>query len=879
MTSAPPFQSSSLRHNDTRSFNNTKHMFFLVDAESNQQCRIPNATSASAIVRGQPAQKPKWQLRKNDYPFTLGSDMDTLCKEGRLNQALDILHSMDYRGSKDHINACASVLQACTNVKALREGKQVHTHMIITGLDKIVFLANKLVIMYVICGNLDNARLVFDKIHELNVFVWNTMISGYAKSGKYEEALKLHYQMRKANAQPDKFTFPFVLKACAGLLALREGKEIHCHIVRSQFELDVFVATALVDMYAKCGRVENARQVFDKMFTRDVVSWNALIAGYTQNGHDVEALAVFHQMQLGTVEPNSTTMVSVLPACAQLGALQQGKWIHSYIIRNDFESDISVVNALVAMYAKCGCIEIAHQVFDKIPHKSVVSWNIMIAHYARIGHANEALTLFHKMQLAGTKPDSVTMVSVLPACGHLADLEQGKWIHDCIIASGFDSDVSVGNSLVAMYSNCGNVAEACQVFDKIVNKSVVSWNAMIVGYTQNLLANEALTLFHQMQLSDVKPDSVTMLSVLPACAHLAALQQGKWIHGYVIRSGFESDVFVENALITMYAKCGTIEDARQLFGNMSKKTVASWNAMIAGYGMHGYCEAALTLFSEMQRTGMKPDDITFIGILSACSHAGLVNEGWHYFDCMSRDYCITPREEHYACMIDVLGRAGYLDEAYNFIKRMPLEPGTSVWGALFGACKLHCNVELGELVAERLIELEPENAGHYVLLSNIYAVAGRWDGVEKVRTMINDRGLKKSPECSWIEIKNRVHIFFAGDRSHPQSEKIYSTLESLAEKMEVAGYMPDTSCVLHDMEVEEKEYILWSHSEKLAIVFGLINTSSGTPIKITKNLRVCADCHNATKFISKIVMREIIVRDANRFHHFKDGLCSCGDYW
>eukprot|EP01018_Ginkgo_biloba_P025794 Gb_04080 [translate_table: standard] len=773
-------------------------------------------------------------------------------------------------------NAYASLLQSCITIKSLA---QVHAHMLITGLDHNIVLGTKLVSMYTLCGSLENARLVFDKTYDRNVFLWNAIIRGYARNGTYAESLQLYYQMQEAGIQADKFTFPFVLKACAGLSALEEGEEIHYHIVRNGLESDVYVGNALIDMYAKCGSIDNARQVFDKMPKRDLVSWTAMIAGYARNGHANEALTLFHQMHVAGVTPDSITIVSVLSACAHLGALQQGKWIHNYIIGRELESDVSVGNSLLTMYTKCGCIDIARQLFDKMLKRDVVTWNAMIAGYAQDGHSNEALTLFNQMQLSGMKPNMVTMMSVLPACAELGDLQQGKIIHDYISKNGFESDVFVGTALIDMYAKCGSIDNARYLFDKMRKRYVVSWNAMIAGYSQSGHANKALVLFNQMTMTDMKPNAVTMAGVLPACAHLGALQQGKWIHDYIVRNGFGSDVFVGTALIDMYAKCGSIEFARQVFDKMSKRDVVSWNAMIAGYGMHGHGKDSLAIFSQMQQIGVKPNHITFICVLYACSHAGLVDEGWRYFACMRQDYCIIPRIKHYTCMVDLLGRAGHLDEAQNFINKMPLEPDVGVWGALLGACRIHCNIELGQHVAEHLFHLQPENAGYYVLLSNIYAAAGRWDEVTKVRMLMNDRGLKKEAGCSFIELNNRVYAFLVGDRSHPQSDEIYATLETLAGKMQEAGYVFDTSCVLHNVEEEEKDYILCTHSEKLAIAFGLINTSPSTPIQITKNLRVCGDCHTATKFISKLVSREIIVRDTNRFHHFKDGLCSCGDYW
>ena len=328
-----------------------------------------------------------------------------------------------------------------------------------------------------------------------------------------------------------------------------------------------------------------------------------------------------------------------------------------------------------------------------------------------------------------------------------------------MVKSGFQADVFVETALVDMYAKCGCIGTARYIFDKMSERNVVSWSAIIAGYTQNGEVNEALRLLHQMQLTGVKPNSTTMVSVLSACVLLGALQQGMFFHAYILTSGFGFDSSVVSALINMYAKCGDIVSARQIFDRMSDKNIVSWNAMIAGYGMHGYGQDALILFSQMQQRCMEPNAITFISVLSACSHAGLVDEGWHYFHCMTQDYCITPRAEHYRCMVDLLGRAGHLDEALHFISKMHLQPDTGIWGTLLGACSIHCNVHIGEHVADYLLELDPENIGHYVLLSNLYAAAGRWGDVVKVRTMIKVRGLKKTPGHSWIEINNKVHAF------------------------------------------------------------------------------------------------------------------------
>eukprot|EP01018_Ginkgo_biloba_P003996 Gb_27880 [translate_table: standard] len=837
-----------------------------------------NIIMNGTAVEGGTTQKPKEESHYKSGSGGFNADVAKLCGQGRLKEALGILHVMNLQAIPVDSNIYATLLEACTNLKALKEGKRVHSHIASSRIEEDELLGDKLVTMYAKCGSLVDARLVFDTIPKQNAFLWNVMIGAYVKHGHCEEAVVIFYEMQRAGVKPDEFTFTCVLKACAGFSAVQQGKEIHDYIIRSGFDLHVFVGNALVSMYAKCRSIEAAQRVFDKIPQRNVVSWNAMIAAYVQNENSEKALELFRQMQFAGTLPDSATMSCVIPVCTRLSALQQGKEMHAYVIRNGFKEDLSVVNSLIDMYAKCGNLTEALQVFENMSQRNVVSWTVMLAGYAWNGYCVKALELFYQMQLAGVMPDVVTITSVLSVCAQLEALQQGKDIHDYVIRNGFDSGVSVGNALMDMYAKCQSMETVQQVFDKMSQRDVISWNTIITGCSQNGQPDEALKYFRQMQLT-MKPNPVTIACVLPACASLAALQQGKEIHGHLARNGLFSDVFVGNALIDMYAKCGSIKDARQLFDNLSQRDSVSWTIMIAGYGMHGYGQDALLLFDQMQQAGFMPDHFTFIAVLCACSHAGLVDEGWQFFNLMSRECHITPKLEHYACMVDLLGRAGCLDEAYDFVNEMPLEPDAGVWGALLNACRIHRNIELGKCVADRVLDLEPENAGYYVLLSNIYAEAGRWDAVAKVRKKMNARGLKKNPGCSWVVVRNRVHAFLVGDRSHPQAEKIYAMLESLAGRMKEEGYVPDTNFVLREVEDEVKGHILCGHSEKLAIAFALISTGPGTPIRITKNLRVCGDCHSATKIISKIVRREITLRDASRFHHFKDGHCSCRDYW
>lgn len=425
----------------------------------------------------------------------------------------------------------------------------------------------------------------------------------------------------------------------------------------------------------------------------------------------------------------------------------------------------------------------------------------------------------------------------------------------------------------------GFLNDARKLFDEMPERNSVSWNAMIAGYVQGGRFKEASGLFEQMRAEGVELNRYVAASMLAACTGLGALEQGQWIHGFIERSGIELDSKLATTVIDMYCKCGCLDKAYEVFSGLSCKGLSSWNCMIGGFAMHGRWEVAIELFKEMEKEGVMPDDITFLNVLSACAHAGLVCEGRHYFECMVQAYHIEPRMEHFGCMVDLLGRAGLLEEAKKIIDEMPMEPDAGVLGALLGACRIHGNVGLGEQIGRQVIELDPQNSGRYVLLANLFASAGRWEDVANVRRLMNDRGVNKEPGCSVIERNGVVSEFIAGGMSHPQAKEIYAKVDEMMERIRDEGYVPDTDGVLHDTDEKNKDNSLYHHSEKLAIAFGLLHTKSGETIRISKNLRVCRDCHAASKIISRVFDREIIVRDRNRFHHFKGGECSCRDYW
>lgn len=704
------------------------------------------------------------------------------------------------------------------------------------------------------------------------------MLKGYAKFSSLDDAVSFLIRMRYDDVAPVVYNYTYLLKVCGDVGEIRRGKEIHGQLIVNGFSLDLFAMTGVVNMYAKCGQIDEAYKMFDRMPERDLVSWNTIVAGLAQNGFAELALDLVTRMHEEGRRGDFITIVSILPAVANVGSLRIGKAVHGYAMRAGFDSIVNVSTALVDMYAKCGRVETARLVFDGMKSRNVVSWNSMIAAYVEGGNPEEAMRIFQKMLDQGVEPTNVTIMEALHACADLGDLERGIFVHKLLDQLKLGTDVSMTNSLISMYSKCKKVDIAADIFSKLQGKTLVSWNAMILGYAQNGRVNEALNYFCKMRSKNIKPDSFTMVSVIPALAELSVIRHAKWIHALVIRSCFEKNVFVMTALIDMYAKCGAVGTARALFDMMNERHVTTWNVMIDGYGTHGLGKAAVELFNKMLEGPTKPNDITFLCAISACSHSGLVEEGIHYFTSMKKDYGIQPVMDHYGAMVDLLGRAGRLNEAWDFIQKMPIEPGITVFGAMLGACKIHKNVELGEKAANRLFELDPDEGGYHVLLANIYAAASLWDKLAKVRTIMEKKGLQKTPGCSLVELKNEVHSFYSGSTSHPQSKRIYTFLETLIDEIKAAGYVPDTNSI-HDVEDYVQENLLSSHSEKLAIAFGLLNSSQGSTIHIRKNLRVCGDCHNATKYISLVTGREIIVRDMHRFHCFKNGVCSCGDYW
>ncbi|MFS7999444.1 putative tetratricopeptide-like helical domain superfamily, DYW domain-containing protein [Helianthus anomalus] len=672
---------------------------------------------------------------------------------------------------------------------------------------------------------------------------------------------------------------PLILQQCR---TIKDLNQIHAHLIKTRFLNDPSVAENFLESAAVIIRhqpIDYAVSVFKNLNEPNSSAYNVMIRGLTLNNCYHEAIVLFKKMLEDLVQPDEFTFSCVLKACARLRGLDEGKQIHGQLMKMGFGCCGFVVNSLINMYGSCGEVRVARQVFDEMSERDVFTWNALFSGYTKSGYWKEAVELFRYMLEVDAKFDEATFVSVLTACGRVGDLEMGEWIKEYVDANGGKRNVTLVTALVDMYAKCGHVDTARSLFDQMPRRDVVAWSAMISGYNQASRCKEALSLFHDMQKANVEPNEVTMVSVLSSCAELGALATGKWVHFYIKKKKLPLTVTLGTALLVFYAKCGSTENLIEVFEHMPRKNVLSWSVLIQGLASNGQGNKALKYFDLMLSNRIKPNDITFIGVLCACSHVGLVDKGRALFVSMSRDFNIEPRIEHYGCMVDILGRAGLLEDAYEFIQNMPIKPNAVIWRTLLASCKVHKNVTIGERSIKQITNLEPLHSGDYLLLASIYSSVGRLEDAIRVRSEMKQKGIKKTPGCSSIEVNRVIHEFFSEDSAHPESEKIYEETEKMMKKIKSAGYVPNISDARLEAEEYDKETSVFHHSEKLAIAFGLIKTSAGTPIRISKNLRVCTDCHNATKTISKVYHREIIVRDRIRFHHFKNGSCSCNDYW
>ncbi|XP_020104884.1 pentatricopeptide repeat-containing protein At5g65570 [Ananas comosus] len=662
--------------------------------------------------------------------------------------------------------------------------------------------------------------------------------------------------------------------------SVQEARRIHLHMKRSSFPY-LALGNKLVDAYLKCGAVDDARDVFDEMPKPHVVSWNGMISSYSRLRRSRDAVALYRRMGLEGVAADEFTFSSVFRAFADLGLVKEGRGAHGHMVVLGLEANNAFVgSALVDMYAKFRRLKEARAVYDSISDKDVVLATALIVGYTQNGEDGAAIMLFADIIGGGIKPNEFTFASVLIACGNLRELMKGKSIHGVIVKLGLEFRNSSQTSLLSMYSKCGLVDDSLKVFERIVNPSMVTWTAVIGCLVCNRREEHALSVLRDMIRGSVGLNAFTLSTALRGCSSLALFEQGKQIHAYATKIGLDGNLYVGAALIDTYGKCGRVRMARSVFDDLPSRDLVSVNTMISSYAQNGHSLEALRMFDSMKGLGLEPNDATFIGVLSACSNAGLVEEGRQLFSLLGNSYTFGPSPDHYARMVDLLGRVGRLEEAEALVSEAKT-PDKVLWRTLLSACKLHGKVDIAKRAATKVLELDPEDDATYILLSNIYASSGQWNKVLSMKCRMRGMKVKIDPAMTWVEVNREMHTFMAGDKSHPKAAEIYEELDGLIGKTKETGYAPDTRYVLQELDELEKERSLYYHSEKLAIAFALLCSKRKEIecIAIFKNLRVCGDCHSWIKHVTKSVGKEIIARDAKRFHHFKDGICSCGDYW
>lgn len=726
------------------------------------------------------------ELSSNDY-------IASLCKQNLHREALEAFEILRKSTHfRVNIGTYSRLIFACSCLKSLDHARIVDDHIRRSRIRRDVILDNHILNMFGKCGSLDDARRVFDEMPDRNVVSWTALIAGYSQNGKDMNALELYLEMLKSGVAPDEFTFGSAVKACSGFGDFNLGSQLHAHVLKSTSGSELIAQNALIAMYTKFDRVDLAWYVFSRIEVKDLISWGSMIAGFTQLGHELEGLQHFKEMMdQGGFQPNEFIFGSAFSACSSLLKPEYGRQTHGLCVKFGFGKNNFSGSSLCDMYARSGFLSSAVAAFRQIERPDLVSWNVIIAGLANHGHCDEALSFFIRMRHLNMIPDETTVRYLLCGCTNPSSLNKGMQIHSYIVKIGFHSDVQVGNILLTMYAKSSSLQDAFNAFEEVrQNKNMVSWNAVLSACVHHSEPMEVFRLFKLLLLSDMDPDYITLTTVIGAYADIASLEMANQIHCYTIKLGLVPDVSVSNGLIDMYTKCGSLDIARSLFDDIEDPDVFSWSTLIVGYAQFGYAKEALRLYAKMRSFGVKPDDVTVVGVLTACSHVGLVEEGWNLYKTMETEHGIVPTKEHYACMVDLLGRAGCLREAKDFVQKLVHDPGVVVWKTLLAACKTYKDAEIGKWVAESILRLDPSNSAALVLLCRIHASSGNWEEVARLRGSMKEQGIRKVPGQSWIEVKKRMHAFLAQDNLHPERDRIYSVLEELLLQLLDHGYIP-----------------------------------------------------------------------------------------
>ncbi|KAK9153915.1 hypothetical protein Sjap_001395 [Stephania japonica] len=664
------------------------------------------------------------------------------------NKAFEVYRRMIQEGVQPNLVTFVSIIPSGDNLED-RCGESIHASVVKCGLEDQSSVVTALLSMYAKLRDMVTSQFLFDGIPEKkSILSWNSMMSAYIQNGLPDESLNRFCKMISTGISPDSISMINVISACTRLKDTQTGMSAHAYCLRNGLT-NLNLSNTLLTFYCECDKLSTAIDLFSMMRIRNVVSWNTLISSCVHHGNINFVTELLHQMQYENVRFDLVTMISILPCYFERDGLLEGMAVHGHSIKTGFNTDVSLTNALISMYANCGDLYDCRVLFEGMQVRSVVSWNAILSGYRNYNLNQEVMVLFHQMIEEDQRPNSVTLLNTLPMC--CSEL-QVKTIHAYAIRQGDLSEPPLLTSLICTYANFENLHLCQLLFEKADKRNVILWNAMMSAHLRNQNAEHVVALLREMLLLDQEPDHVTIVTLILACVQVNSFSLIQSIMAYIICKGFEKDILIRNALIDMYTRCGYISIARKIFDGMISKDIVSWSVMINGFAIHGDGKIALELFSQMKCSGVEPDDVTFISVLTACSHSGLVEEGRAVFNSMTEEYGIKPRMEHYACMVDLLGRTGHLSEAYELIKGLPFKPSESLLESALGACRIHGNFEIAEKIGSLLFDQDPKNSGSYVMLSNIYAAAGRWTDAIKVRSNMDDREVRKLLGFSTIEV-------------------------------------------------------------------------------------------------------------------------------
>ncbi|KAF6989552.1 hypothetical protein CFC21_006878 [Triticum aestivum] len=717
--------------------------------------------------------------------------VSSYCQHGMYSESVALFLEMARSGVASDRTTFAVLLKSCGALDDFALGVQIHALAVKAGLDIDVRTGSALVDMYGKCSSLDDALFFFYGMPERNWVSWGAALAGCVHNEQYTRGLELFMEMQRSGMGVSQPAYASVFRSCAAKSCLSTGRQLHAHAIKNNFSIDRIVGTAIVDVYAKANSLVDAKRAFFGLPSHTVQTCNAMMVGLVRAGLANEALELFQFMTRSGIGFDAVSLSGVFSACAEIKGYLKGLQVHCLAMKSGFETDICVRNAILDLYGKCKALVEAYFIFQDMEERDSISWNAIIAALEQNGRYEDTAVHFNEMLRFGMEPDDFTYGSVLKACAALQSLEFGLMVHDKVIKSGLGSDAFVASTVVDMYCKCGMMTDAQKLHDRIGKQELVSWNAIMSGFSLNKQSEDAQKIFSQMLDIGLKPDHFTYATVLDTCANLATIEIGKQIHGQIIKQEMLVDEYISSTLIDMYAKCGYMQDSLLMFEKAQKRDFVSWNAMICGYALHGQGAEALKMFDRMQREDVVPNHATFVAVLRACSHVGLLDDGCCYFHQMTTRYKLEPQLEHFACMVDILGRSKGPQEALKLIGTMPFEADAVIWKTLLSVCKIHRDVEVAELAAGNVLRLDPEDSSVYILLSNVYAESGKWADVSRTRRLMKQGRLKKEPGCSWIEVQNEMHGFLVGDNVHPRSRELYDMLHDLIDEMKLSGYDPD----------------------------------------------------------------------------------------